>query len=244
MILNISVLKDHGHKISKIAQMSPSMVGQLVKDITAADQSYSNQINALVLAMISLDEAAFDKVISTNTLQLGFESTMIKVVFPFLVRIGMLWQTGSINPAHEHFISNLIRQKLVVAIDGQVNVPEADAKKFILFLPEGEMHEISLLFANYLIKSRKNHCVYLGPSLPLKDLLKVKEHYSPDAIFTIITSALPWENLANVFNEIHQKYPNAEILASGHQVLRLHNKMPEFVRIIQDFDSMVHYLEN
>lgn len=158
LILNISLLKDHGFKISHIAEMSEAeMKGEIIK-ITSKSNSSSEQVQALTLAMIELDEERFDKIISTNVLQLGFERTMMQIIYPFLVRVGVLWQTGAIHPAQEHFISNLIRQKLIVAIDGQVVKHNPNAKKFLLFLPEGELHELSLLFANYLVKSR-NHKV-------------------------------------------------------------------------------------
>merc|ERR1712159_239380 len=102
--------------------------------------------------MVDLDEERFEKIISSNILKLGFEKTMLNIIYPFLSKIGILWQTGSINPGQEHFISNLIRQKLIVAIDGQYVSRGGGAKKFLLYLPEGELHELSLLFSNYLIR--------------------------------------------------------------------------------------------
>src|SRR5688572_16994258 len=116
--------------------------------------------------MIELDEEMFDRSFNQAVLQLGFEKAMLQIVYPFLERIGILWQTNNINPAHEHFISNLIRQKLIVAIDGQLVRKTENATRFILFLPEGELHEIALLFMNYLLRSRHFRVLYLGQSLP------------------------------------------------------------------------------
>ncbi|MEM6347663.1 MAG: MerR family transcriptional regulator, partial [Bacteroidota bacterium] len=162
LVLNISFLNRNGHKISKIAKMTGDEIQNTVMRISDSNLEFPNQVNALVIAMVNLDEERFEKIISTNTLQFGFENTMLHIIYPFLERIGILWQTGSINPAHEHFMSNLIRQKLIVAIDGQIRSQNPNASKYLLFLPEGEQHELSLLFSAYIIKSRHNKVIYLG----------------------------------------------------------------------------------
>src|SRR4028119_2082894 len=114
LVLNISLLKEHGFKISEIARMTMEDMSQEVLSLTDKNLRYSDQIQALTLSMIDLDEERFEKIMSTNALQVGFEQTMINIVYPFLIKIGVLWQTGAISPAQEHFISNLIRQKLTV----------------------------------------------------------------------------------------------------------------------------------
>ncbi|MEM7660423.1 MAG: MerR family transcriptional regulator, partial [Bacteroidota bacterium] len=188
LILNISFLNRNGHKISKISKMDVQEINDMVMKISDSNLEFPNQVNALVIAMVNLDENRFEKIISTNTLQFGFEQTMLSIVYPFLKQIGILWQTGNINPSHEHFISNLIRQKLIVAIDGQIGPDNPRAQKYVLFLPEGELHELTLLFAAYIIKSRHNKAIYLGQSLPVKDLSLIIESFQPDYLLTIITS--------------------------------------------------------
>jgi DNA-binding transcriptional MerR regulator len=178
LVLNISLLKEHGFKISEIARMTMEDMSQEVLSLTDKNLRYSDQIQALTLSMIDLDEERFEKIMSTNALQVGFEQTMINIVYPFLIKIGVLWQTGAISPAQEHFISNLIRQKLIVAIDGQI-MRRNDCPKYMLFLPEGELHELSLLFANYLLRSRQNRVIYLGQSLPFVDVAGAYDIYRP-----------------------------------------------------------------
>jgi len=117
-MLNIALLNNNGYKISKIAKMSQEEVFEAVLQTIDKNNNYSDQINALTVAMIDLNEAQFEKIMSTNILQIGFEDTMLNIIYPFLTKIGFLWQIDSINPAQEHFMTNLIRQKLIVAIDG------------------------------------------------------------------------------------------------------------------------------
>ncbi|RZK17588.1 MAG: MerR family transcriptional regulator, partial [Flavobacterium sp.] len=188
LVLNIALLKEHEYKISEIAKLSAERLSKEVISISEKKQNYPDQIHALTIAMIDLDEAQFEKIMATNILKFGFEDMMINIIYPFLSRIGVLWVTGSIGPAQEHFISNLIRQKLIVAIDGQVLRPTPYSKKYVLYLPDGELHELSLLFANYVLRARNNKVIYLGQTLPFEELVFVCETQKPDYIFTAITS--------------------------------------------------------
>ena len=190
LILNIARLKDHGHKISKIAGMRKEEMHRLVMELSAEEsKDFQNYLHNLTTSMIDLDEALFERTLSTSILQLGFESSMQNVIYPFLIRIGFLWQAEAIHPAQEHFITCLIRQKLIVAIDGQKFHDGLGVRKFMLFLPESEMHEINLLFAHYLLKKYGNQVIYLGQNLPFKDLQMAYKLHKPDYILTSITSA-------------------------------------------------------
>ncbi len=239
LILNISLLKDHGHKISEIARLSPEEMTRQVVNISNQHLNYPDQIHALTISMLDLDEERFEKIISTNILQFGFENTMIHIIYPFLSRIGILWVTGSIGPAQEHFITNLIRQKLIVAIDGQVSNKRANGKKYMLFLPEGELHEISLLFANYIIRARHNKVIYLGQNLPLNELIFAYNVHRPDVIFTAITSVPSNHNVQPYINRLASQFPDAQLLFTGYQVVGQDINMPENGLIINNIDGLV-----
>jgi methanogenic corrinoid protein MtbC1 len=155
--------------------------------------------------------------LSTNILKLGFEQTMLNIIYPFMSKIGVLWQTGAINPAHEHFISNLVRQKLIVAIDGQIS--QRGGKKFLLYLPEGELHEISILFASYLVKSKGHKVIYLGQSTPNDDLLAVYKLHQPEYLLTVITTSPSSEYVQEYINALSERFDQAQILVTGYQVL-------------------------
>ena len=217
LILNVALLNDNGVKISKIASMSSIELREEVMKLTDRSLTHDDQIHALTICMIEMDEDRFDKILSTNILKLGFEQTMLNVIYPFMSKIGILWQTGAINPAQEHFMSNLVRQKLIVAIDGQVQ--KQGGKKFLLFLPEGELHELSILFASYLIKSKGHKVIYLGQSTPNDDLLSVYKLHQPEYLFTAITSSPSSEYVQDYIHALSEKFPSAHILVTGYQVL-------------------------
>ena len=232
LVLNIALLKDHGYKISEISKMSSEELGKEVLLISDKQLNYPDQIHALTISMLDLDEERFEKIVSTNTLQFGFENMMINIIYPFLSRIGTLWITGSIGPAQEHFISNLIRQKLIVAIDGQLPSLRPGAKKYLLYLPEGEMHEISLLFANYIIRSRQNKVIYLGQSLPFPELGFAHGMHKPDYIFTVITSVPGQNEIQRYVYKLAKEFPNSKILMTGYQVVGQDIDCPDNVEII------------
>ncbi|HEX9958414.1 MAG TPA: MerR family transcriptional regulator [Fibrella sp.] len=239
LVLNISLLKDHGYKISEISKLTVEEMYQEVIKISDRQLNYPDQIHALTISMIDLDEERFEKIISTNILQFGFENTMINVIYPFLSRIGTLWVTGSVGPAQEHFITNLIRQKLIVAIDGQVSKQRPNGKTYLLFLPEGELHEISLLFANYIIRARYNKVVYLGQNLPFNELVFAYNVHKPDYIFSAITS-VPSNNEAQLYvNKLGAQFPEAQLLLTGYQMVGQDIQMPENGTIVNNIDDLI-----
>lgn len=239
LVLNISLLKDHGFKISDISRLSVQELYREVIKISDRHLNYPDQIHALTISMIDLDEERFDKIISTNILQFGFENTMIHIIYPFLSRIGTLWITGSVGPAQEHFISNLIRQKIIVAIDGQVSKQRLNSKKYLLFLPEGELHEISLLFANYIIKARSNKVIYLGQSLPFNELVFAYNLHKPDYIFSAITSVPSNSDVQPYVNKLMRTFPECHILLTGYQVVGQDIQTDENATIINNIDNLV-----
>lgn len=224
-LLNISFLNRNGFKISKIAKMSPKERGAQVEALFELTTDYEQQVDALTLTMIDLDEARFEKIITKCTIQFGFEQMIEKVIHPFLEKIGVMWMTNTIHPAQEHFITNLIRQKLIVAIDGQPVNYSSDAEKFLLFLPEGEIHELSLLYTNYLLRSHGKHVIYLGLNVPLTDVKAIAELYQPTYLFTIITVYPTQKELQRYIeqlgNEVHTR-----ILVTGAQTRSLSGKLP------------------
>lgn len=227
LILNVALLNDNGYKISKIAGMAMEEMREEVVKLTERSLTHDDQIHALTICMIEMDEERFDKVLSTNILKIGFEQTMMNIIYPFMSKIGVLWQTGAINPAQEHFISNLVRQKLIVAIDGQVS--KSNGKKFILYLPEGELHEISILFAAFLIKNQGHKVIYLGQNTPSDDLLAVYKLHQPEYLVTVITTSPSAEYVQEYLEALAERFSDTKIIVSGYQIVGQDLKLPKNV---------------
>ncbi|MCG3167600.1 MAG: HTH-type transcriptional repressor CarH [Bacteroidia bacterium] len=189
-LLNISLLNNSGYKISKIASLCESEICKEVEKVASGEKNYDAQIEQLIVSMIEMDEEKFEQHLNNQILKDGFEDAMLHVVYPFFDKVGILWQTGNVTPAQEHFVSNLIRQKLIVAIDGLPKNTTSESKSFLLFLPEGELHEIGILFTNYILRKNGHRVIYLGQSLPLEDLARVVRTRKPDFLVTYITSPI------------------------------------------------------
>jgi len=242
-MMNVALLNAHGNKISKIAEMSREEVQRGTLRISESNSTYQSQIQALTAAMFDFAEKEFNNVLSINTLKLGIEETTGRIVFPFLQHVGILWLSGSINIAHEHFITNIIKQRMYSAID-QITTPLLpNAKKFILFLPNGENHELSLLFASYILKSRGQKVIYIGSSTPIDDLNQMFKVHKPDVLFCAITNANNSMPIQVYINTITRTWPTTTICLTGSQVTKRKDlKTPPNCRIIANPDDFIEFI--
>jgi DNA-binding transcriptional MerR regulator len=231
-LMNISILLRHGYKISKVAEYDQDELARKVMEVSMVTNGHDSQIESLVVAMIEMDETKFEKILNMAIMKEGFENCVYKVLYPFFERVGVLWQAGSINPAHEHFITNLVKQKIYVAIDN-IPVPTGnDVKKFLLFLPEWELHELGLLVYDYMIKSRGYKVIYLGQNIPEEDVYAVTDFIDPDYFLVSFANAIEKDKLESYVQRISMRYPGKGIFITGHQTSGITCLLPENVRIV------------
>ncbi len=242
-LLNIALLNNHGIKISKISEMSAAEIEKEILAITETGSDQSGFIESLTIAMIELDENKFEKIISNGILKFGFEQTMLQIIHPFLVRIGVMWQVGSIKPAQEHFISNLIRQKIISAIDGQHINQGAVTPKYLLFLPEGELHELSLLFISYFIRARNMKVIYLGQNVPFDDVVSTCKTYHPDFLLTIFTTYPVKSGVTDFIHRLSYSFKKQRIIISGFRVLDYAAKLPANISILKELKDILSFIQ-
>jgi len=241
-LLNISMLNRNGHKISKIATLSDAELSEKIIHLTQNVKDTQSQIENLTIAMIELDEEKFEKAISRSIIQMGFEETIAKIIYPFFVNIGLMWQTGTISPAQEHFVSNLIRQKILVAIDSQLNSLRSNAKTFALFLPEGELHELGLLFYAYMIRKRGHKVIYLGQSVPIDDLYSVIEKKQVDYLMTTFFSFTP-DEIDKLIGRLAEGFADKKIMIVGGQCKDLlQENLPKNIQLYRSPEKFQPYL--
>ena len=210
------------------------MMGKVLNLISDGKSLSGIHIDSLILSLIELDEREFTITLSEIIMQYGFENAIIKVVYPFLEKIGVMWQINAINPAQEHFISNLIRQKLYVAIDGLPINDGPDAKKIIIYLPEHELHEIGTLFYTYLARKNGFNTIYLGQAVPFEDLRKVILTHYPKYLLVSFTSQITHDLLNKYFEKLYTLFPNIQVFATGYQIIHHQGGFPENVTIISN----------
>ena len=224
-ILNISILNRHGLKISSLAKLSQGELREKVIHISQETTDAEIQTENLTIAMLDLDERKFDKILSNSIIKLGFEETITRVMHPFFEKIGLLWQTGSINPAQEHFVSNLFRQKLLVAIDGQELVDKDYSQTFILFLHEHELHELGLLFYSYILRKNGFRVIYLGQSVPDSNLERIIQIKPAKYFLTSFTKGITEKDLKEYLEKLSDTFPEQVILYAGSQSEKSDDKL-------------------
>jgi DNA-binding transcriptional MerR regulator len=187
-ILSISILNKNGWKISRIADLDMNEIQKNILLISKDSKDPESNIDNLIMAMIDLDDSKFTKILDNHISRNGIENTFTELISKLLSKAGYLWLAGTINPSHEHFVSNIIRQKLIASINSVKANKIKDSKKFMLFLPEGEWHELGLLYTAYLVKKRGHKSLYLGQNTPLEAAGSAAIHWNPDfVVFSILT---------------------------------------------------------
>ncbi len=243
-LLNVSILNRQGYKISNIANFTDTTINEKIFNLSQTQNDVEGQIENLVLAMIDLNENRFYQVFNTTIVNFGFEETVLKLIYPFFERIGVLWQIGSINPAQEHFISNLIRQKLIMAIDGLVTNISSVSKNFLLFLPEGEHHELGLIFYHYLIKKHNHKVIYLGESVPFDALKEVSATMQFDYVLTSVTTPMQDVILDEFFQNLKTNFANSQIYFTGLQTQNLDDKFSENLHLLRNANEFKELLSS
>jgi DNA-binding transcriptional MerR regulator len=239
-LLNISILNKNGLKISRIAELKETEINEKVIELTTRNSDTEDQVQGLIMAMFNLNIQKFEKLLTVSYINRGFENTYTEIIAPFLTKVGFLWQTGTISPVQEHFASSIIRRKIVVAIDGLLASYSEKSKSFLLFLPEGEQHEISLLFSYYLLKKNNQHVTYLGSSVPFANIDEVNSFHKSDYLVTSFTSAYSIKRVQEYIEQVATRFSDQKIITFGPQMELFNSPLPNNaikVSTIQDFIS-------
>jgi len=241
VLLNVSLLNKNGIKISRIADMSREQIAEKVIEFTAKNNPEQSQ-EKLLIALVEMDEQLFRNTLQDLIDSCGLELTFTEHLIPFLDRIGVMWQVGTINPAQEHFISNLIRQKIISTIDG-LDIPKTQNNPVMLFLPEHEWHEISLLFYQFSLRKNGIATVYLGQSLPYDSLLEAIEKVQPCALVSSWLTAVDEQFMVNYLRQLSKDISGLPHYAGGYQINMNKARISDLVHEIKVLSDLEGILE-
>ena len=213
-LLNVALLNKFGFKISHIDGMTETEINEKILSLNQLEAQQEKILNMLIQNMVDLDMESFEALLDDFIVARGIEKTILQIIFPFLEKIGILWLTNHINPAQEHLVSNIIRQKLIVGIQ-TVSSHVKINKSVLLFMPEGEYHETSLLFMHYILKSKGVSCIYLGSNVPIRDLEYVVKIKKPHYLYTHLTSCSSKFNLEKFISIVNKMFSGTEVIISG-----------------------------
>ncbi|MCW3106998.1 MAG: MerR family transcriptional regulator [Segetibacter sp.] len=240
-ILNIALLNKYGFKISHINKMD---LAEINHKLVSLSHKYAQQewiVNQLISYMIDLDLDLFEELLNKEIEAKGVEKIINEVIFPFLEKIGILWLTNNINPAQEHLVTNIIRQKLLVGIETSVSQIKSE-KIALLFLPEGEFHELGLLYVYYLLKNRGVKVLYLGADVPLSDVDFIVKAKKPDYLYTHLTSLATNFNIERFLNNVHSKIKDIPFLISGPFTVTYKKSIPPNFQFKKSLHEVKEYI--
>jgi DNA-binding transcriptional MerR regulator len=240
-ILNISLLNKYGYKISHIDRMNPGEMRDKILSLSNSLAQQERVINELIQFMIDLDVENFEDVLDDYIRVRGIEKAINHIIFPFMERIGVLWITDHINPAQEHLVSNIIRQKLIVGIESIKSMMVVN-RSVLLFLPESEYHEIGLLFIQYLLKSRGIGTIYLGANVPLDDVQYVVEMKKPDFIYTHLTSVSNSFSFERFLGNLTRRFESTPVVISGRLTQAYEKRIPNKINFKRSLSEVMEFI--
>ncbi|WP_040250695.1 MerR family transcriptional regulator [Psychroserpens mesophilus] len=204
-LLNISYLNNNGYKISKIAALKNDDISQLVKEVAENDTTNNHAIDAFKLSMLNFDQKLFYDTYESLIKEKSFGEIFYQDLIPLLSEIGMLWQTDTITPAHEHFLTSLIRQKILVNTEIIQSQNQVNSDKiFVLYLPDNEIHELGLMVINYEIIAKGHQSIFLGQSVPLDSLKDLLNYYDDITFISYFTVKPEKDDIADYIKDFSQ----------------------------------------
>jgi DNA-binding transcriptional MerR regulator len=242
-ILNISLLNKYGYKISHIDKMHPDEIRDKIISLSNVQAQQERIVNEMIQYMVDLDIDKFEELLDNYIMARGVDKTITQIIFPYLERIGILWLTNHINPAQEHLVTNIIRQKLIVGIEGVYTHMQAN-KSVLLFLPEGEHHELGLLYMYYLLKTRGVKTLYLGANVPVKDIEFVSKLKKPDYLYTHLTSVASNFNFEKFMNQVQLRLADFPLVISGQLTQHYKKKVPPKVNFKRSLHEVIEYVSS
>jgi DNA-binding transcriptional MerR regulator len=240
-LLNIALLNKYGYKISHIDRMGVEVIREKILGLPSEEAKQERMVNFLLHGMIDLETAAFEQILDEHIRDYGVDKTITSLIFPFLQKLGILWLTDHIRVSHEHLVSNVVRQKLIMGIE---NTPWRMLKDkiVVLFLPPGEYHEIGLLYVYYQLKVKGLRTIYLGADVPVEELEYVCRVKKPDFLFSHLTSLPARFNLEKFFDNIHSRMNGTSLVISGKVLNSYGKKLPKNVHFKRSIEEVVRHL--
>jgi MerR family transcriptional regulator, light-induced transcriptional regulator len=242
-VLNIALLNKYGFKISHIDRMCAREMREKLVSLTQGEARQERLLNELLHYMVDLDMFQFEKLLNEQIAERGIDKTITQLVFPFLEKIGILWLTNNINPAQEHLVTNIIRQKLMSGIENC----DADVccnKTVVLFLPEGQHHELGLLYMHYLLKNRGVSVLYLGSNVPVKDIGFVVGLKKPQWLYTHLSCVPENFNLPKWMAQVASLVPAGRLIVSGNLTQSHYRKLPANVELKQSLPQVIDFVHS
>lgn len=238
LALRISLLNSYGYKISNIHKMTNEEMSSLISKISDKDIRLQVLVNELLDATLHLGIDKFENLLNDFVKKQGIEQAVEKLIFLFLEKIGLMWMTDRLNPAQEHLVSNIIYRKIALAIEQLAEKEASDGPTVLLFLPEGEIHDLGLLYVYYLLRKYKKDPIYLGPNTPLKEVQYVYEIKKPEFLYIHLTSIVEEFDANKYLQKVSEEFTNCTVFVSGSMLHSRKYSQPSNMRFLYNLKEV------
>lgn len=247
-LLNVVLLTQFGYKISKISKLSIEEIEKSVVKIQNEKTINDHALSALKMAMLHFDQALFMKTYNELIAEKDFSQVFIETFIPLLNEIGILWTANTITPAHEHFIAYLIKQKILVQTEKHLFLNSKENKQtYVLYLPSNEVHDLGLLFLQYILVAKGNHVIYLGRDLPIEDVAELNNHFEKITYISYWTVAPTEDEIPEYLNHFSTKVltnNESRLLLFGRKTEAIKDLKDEKIKVYENVSSFISELEN
>ncbi len=195
---------DKGHSIGALAEVGREELLKRCRVESLESPQSEPASEKLVFELLNAVQQhafdVFDRKLNGALAVIPFEEALTRFLFPLLEQVGKLWHAGTLSVAQEHYVSNLVKQKIYSAIN-QLRVPE-NGPKVIVACPQDETHEIGAMTAAYLCASRGCRVYYLGLRMPIDELAQYSQALHPSLILFSVTLTLTEEEAQSLATAI------------------------------------------
>ena len=241
--LNTNYLLDNGYKISKVSKISEIELIKIISEIkinkNEVDEDY--YINQIIISAIDFDSSRFNKIYEEGVLEFGLIDFYKSIILKTLNRIGILWLTNRVNPSQEHFLSEKIKQKLIVSAELYVNKKEKK-QTWLLFLPENEFHDIGLLFARFLLISSGFNVIYLGSNLPYESLKQINLKLKIDNTLMFSISNASKISIKSAIDFLDSNFQSSNNYIVSPDAGLIKNANQSRINLLSDVNSLVNII--
>ncbi|MEO6314712.1 MAG: MerR family transcriptional regulator [Chitinophagaceae bacterium] len=236
-ILRIAYLYHNGYRISRIAALSPQELTHLAAQPINKDE-HEVLINQLMEAGLDYNHLQFEKTLRQVLKLMGLEKSIETVIYPFFDKIGLLWMTGHVLPAQEHFCTYLVQKLIIGAIEGLPAVDCNQPQRVLLFTPKGDMHELPLLFVQYIMKKKGIQSIMLGRNSTTEMLAYCCKHQPVTHLYFHFITNFTNGDAAAYIHDLSDQFPGLQILASGPALKTLQD-FPANVRVLRSPQEVI-----
>lgn len=243
--LNTNYLLNNGFKISKIASLSDEEVFVEVENIKIKSNSSNSEyyINEIIVSALTFNSIKFDSVYNEGVKEFGLLKFYKEVILQTMHKIGILWLTNRVAPSQEHFLSEHIKQKIAVATDSKFS-KDNTGPSWLLFLPEGEFHEVGLLFAKFLLVQHGYNVIFLGPNVPYGSLVQVSQNIKIDNTLLFCVANSTKNNLDFTIKYLESNFKNTSHYIISNELSLDASLTNSEVKLFADLDEFIKDISN